>query len=277
MNKITTAIIPVAGWGTRQLPITKAIEKAMLPVAGRPLVDYAVQDCISAGITEIIFVVGEQSEQIHNYYTHNTALEEYLNRTGKTDYIELVQPPKNVNFHFVVQPAEGKYGTAIPVAMAAEEFGLTETGAVVLMGDDFIYHPNGESEVARLLEAAGDDSSLLGVEIDPQEVSHYGVLRLSDKDHLEGITEKPNTEDAPSNLINVSKYVMSGDLLKAVCIFAKREDVAGEWHITTPLTDYAHAGGSISVLPASGQYLDGGTLAGWLHANKVVIATEDLL
>lgn len=73
---ITTAIIPVAGWGSRRLPITKAIEKCMLPIGNRPLVDYVVQDCIAAGITDIIFVVSEGSEQLQRYYGHNQALEQ---------------------------------------------------------------------------------------------------------------------------------------------------------------------------------------------------------
>lgn len=81
--KCTKAIIPVAGWGTRRLPITKTIEKCMLPLGNRPVVDYAVQDCIAAGITDIYFVVGEQSTQIRDYYRSNVDLNDYLKRNGK--------------------------------------------------------------------------------------------------------------------------------------------------------------------------------------------------
>ena len=81
--EITKAIIPVAGWGTRMLPITKAIEKCMLPVGKRPIIDYVVQDCLAAGIREFIFVVSEQSSQLEAYYRSNIHLNDYLRRKGR--------------------------------------------------------------------------------------------------------------------------------------------------------------------------------------------------
>ena len=114
---ITKAIIPVAGWGTRRLPITKSIEKCMLPIGNRPIVDYVVQDCIAAGITDIYFVVSEESSQIQAYYEDNGALNTYLIANGKEDYLPMVAPPKNVKFHYVVQNTLGKYGTAVTVAL----------------------------------------------------------------------------------------------------------------------------------------------------------------
>lgn len=269
MSEITKAVIPVAGWGTRLLPLTKAIEKAMLPVGNRPLVDYAVQDCIAAGIEDIIFVVGEQSDQIQRYYGRNKPLEEYLEGVGKHALLPLVQPPEQINFHYVVQPANGRYGTAIPVALAAKQHSLSETGAVVLMGDDFIYQPEGGSETKRLLRAAGEDASLLGVEVNPAEVSRYGVLQIEDG-KFKGIVEKPHPDEAPTNLINVSKYVMNAGLLEHVCEYAGRDDVVGEWQITEPITQWVQGGGVVQVVPASGEYLDGGTLEGLHHANTVV-------
>jgi len=82
---VTKAIIPVAEWGTRRLPITKTIEKCMLPIGNRPLVDYVVQDCLKAGINDLYFVVGEQSTQLQDYYRSNIPLNDYLRRNGKED------------------------------------------------------------------------------------------------------------------------------------------------------------------------------------------------
>ena len=146
--EITKAIIPVAGWGTRMLPITKAIEKCMLPVGKRPIIDYVVQDCLAAGIREFIFVVSEQSSQLEAYYRSNIHLNDYLRRKGKEDMLPLIAPLK-ANMHFVTQPSYGKYGTAVPVALASDYINMGES-AVVLMGDDFMYNPDGSSEVARL-------------------------------------------------------------------------------------------------------------------------------
>lgn len=266
------AIIPVAGWGTRRLPITKSIEKCMLPIGNRPIVDYVVEDCIKAGINDIIFVVGEQSSQIQNYYGRNIMLEDYLISVEKPNMLDEILPPRNVTFHYVTQPQNGAYGTAIPVALAAQAFDCSE-GAVVLMGDDFIYHPDRTSEVARLIEAAGTNSSLLGVKIADDDTSKYGVLQVDDKGRFEKIVEKPDKGQAPSNLINVSKYVMNPTLLEEVVAYA-RENHKGEYYITEPINRYTQAGGVLNVLEAAGQYLDGGTLEGWLEANQTVLSME---
>src|SRR5687767_1023195 len=100
--KIKKAIIPVAGYGTRRLPITKAVEKCMLPVGNRPIVDYVVEDCLKAGITDIIFVVSEQFEQLQNYYGNNELLEEYLKGKGKTAQLQEVRElARKAKFHYV--------------------------------------------------------------------------------------------------------------------------------------------------------------------------------
>ena len=96
MNTVTKAVIPVAGWGTRMLPITKVIEKCMLPVGTRPVVDYIVQDVIRAGITDIYFVVGEQSSQLQSFYRTNIPLNDYLRKKSKDEQLSLVAPLKGV-------------------------------------------------------------------------------------------------------------------------------------------------------------------------------------
>jgi len=106
---ITKAIIPVAGWGTRMLPITKAIEKSMLPVGTRPVVDYVVQDVIKAGIRNIYFVVGEQSTQIQNYYRSNIQLNDYLRAQGKEDKLPLIAPLDGVSIHFITRGVDSLY------------------------------------------------------------------------------------------------------------------------------------------------------------------------
>ncbi len=269
---ITKAIIPVAGWGTRRLPITKAIEKCMLPVGNRPIIDYVVQDCIAAGITDIYFIVGEQSTQLHDYYRTNIDLNDYLRRNGKAHLISEIAPP-SVSLHYVVQSSYGKYGTAIPVSLAFRELTDGES-AVVLMGDDFIYNRDGSSEVKRLIEATPEgENAILGVEVPHEDVSKYGVLDVNDAQEFVGIIEKPAPEEAPSNLINVSKYVFNYDTLKAIYEYSKTEH-EGEYYITDPINDMVKSGGTFKVVRAEGRYLDGGTVEGWLEANQVVLADK---
>ena len=272
MTQIHHAIIPVAGWGTRRLPITKTVEKCMLPIGDRPLVDYVVQDCIAAGITDIYFVVSENSQQIRDYYSRNDALEAYLRANGKEAMLPLVQPPQDVTFHFVTQPTDGKYGTTIPVALAAAELPADEP-AVVLMGDDFIYNEDGSSEVARLVGAMGDGSAMLGVTVSSEDVSRYGVIETDANNNFVQIVEKPSVEAAPSNLINVSKYALTAEALRHVVAHAETEQ-PGEYYITDAINSYVEAGGSLAVVPARGAYLDGGSVAGWVHANNVVVGAS---
>ena len=271
---ITKAIIPVAGWGTRRLPITKAIEKSMLPIGNRPLVDYVVSDCIAAGIRDIYFVVSEAGSQLERYYTPNQKLNDYLRANGKEAKLPEVTPPEGVSFHFVVQDPAGKYGTSIPVALAAAAFAVDEP-AVVLMGDDFLYSRDGTNDIKRLIDAAtGGEASIIGVEVpESADISRYGVFKMTASGSLESIVEKPTPDEAPSRLMNVSKYVLTAPFLEAIKQHAASE-VTGEYMITDPISDVIQNGETMRVVIAKGEYLDGGSVEGWLHANRVVL--EDI-
>lgn len=269
---ITKAIIPVAGWGTRRLPITKAIEKCMLPIGNRPIVDYVVEDCIKAGITEIYFVVSEGSTQLQTYYSDNGALNAYLTANGKEALLGIVAPPRGITFHYITQDATGKYGTAVPVGLVRPHIREGES-VVVLMGDDFIYNADGSSEVARLIAATPEGgNAMLGVTIPRDQVSRYGVIQMNAAGEFERIVEKPTLEEAPSTLINVSKYVLNYELLSRVGAYSELA-LSGEYYITEPINNYIADGGTLHVISARGEYLDGGTLEGWLRANAVVCNT----
>lgn len=269
---VTHAIIPVAGWGTRRLPITKAIEKCMLPIGNRPLVEYVVNDCIQAGITTIHFVVSQGSTQLQMYYGRNQELEAYLTQNSKQERLPEIIPPEGVTFQFIEQDTLGKYGTTIPVALAEAQIPEDES-VVVLMGDDFIYNQDGSSETARLLAAAEGEAALIGVPVPQEEVSRYGVIGSDGSGNFTHIAEKPTPEEAPSNLINVSKYVFTPALRRYVREHAASVQ-AGEYYITDPINAYVAAGGKIKVVPAEGVFLDGGSVEGWLHANQVVLGSE---
>lgn len=270
MNKITKAIIPVAGYGTRRLPITKAIEKAMLPVGNRPIVDYTVEDCIKAGIKDIYFVINDDSSQIEAFFGKNQRFEKYLKKRNKIDQLELIEPKEGVNFHYIRQNPDDRYGTAIPVALALEEIG-TDEPVVVLMGDDFIYNFNSISNVGQMeTQFDGKNVVMLGVLINKNEVEKYGVIKVDKDNNFLEIVEKPTPEEAPSNLINVSKYILPSELLKTFVNYIKQNDQNGEYYITDIINDFVADNHNMKVVPAIGQYLDGGTLEGWLKANEVV-------
>lgn len=279
MQKITKAIIPVAGWGTRRLPITKIIEKSMLPVGNRPLVDYSVQELIKAGITDIYMVISNVEPcQVQEFYRDNLALNDYLVERGKADRLALAKTlPDHVKIHYTTQDPAGRYGTAVPIALVVEEYNLDEP-VLVFMGDDFVWNPDGESAAESLIHSlqSEDESAILGVEIPREKVDKYGVLSVQDG-KLVDVVEKPSIEEAPSNMINVSKYIMSRDLLRRVVNYVKSHDFGPldqEYLVTDPIDEYIKEGGIMRVAPTTGEYLDGGSVEGWVHANNVVTSYQ---
>lgn len=271
MRPITKAIIPVAGWGTRMLPITKSIEKCMLPVGTRPVIDYVVQDVMAAGIKDIYFIVGEQSSQIENYYRSNIQLNDYLKRRGKEDMLSLVAPLQGARIHFITQPSTGGYGTSIPVGLASEFIGNDEQ-ALVIMGDNIFHRTDGGSNAAdfmQLVEQAGVQAGLLGTPVPEQDIPKYGIIEKDAENRFVRIVEKPSLEDAPSNLNNASFYIFPKEIFELARTLPSNP-VRGEFEITDAINAYVASGGAVVVGEAKGEYLDCGSPAGWLYANNVI-------
>lgn len=276
MKKITKAIIPVAGWGTRRLPITKIIEKSMLPVGNRPLVDYSVQELIKAGVTDIYMVVSNVEPcQVRQFYKDNLALNQYLTDRGKNDRLKLAETlPEDVKIHYLSQDPSGRYGTAVPVAMVVEEYSINEP-VFCFMGDDFIWNPGKKSSAESLLEAvkSDDESAILGIDHPYEALLNGGALTIVDE-KLKKITEKPAPEQV-TGLASVSKYILSPNLLQEICDYVNTHDFGPndqEYMITDPFESFIEKGGTIRVARTDGEYLDGGTVEGWLHANNVVLS-----
>lgn len=270
---ITKAIIPVAGWGTRMLPITKAIEKCMLPVGTRPVIDYIVQDVLKAGITDIYFVVSEQSSQLQSFYGTNTPLNDYLIRAGKEDKLQLVAPPSGANFHYVTQPSKGGYGTSIPVGIVSDVIREGES-AVVIMGDQFFHREDGGSNTADLIELVESrnlSAGLYGVKM-PIDTIDSSIEKDQDGNFVR-IVEKPKPGEAPTDLQNASFYIFD----KAIFEFARTLPAnpnRGEFEITDAINEYIKSGEKIVVGTVSGEYMECGSAAGWLQANNHVFGAS---
>ncbi|MDR1197164.1 MAG: NTP transferase domain-containing protein [Candidatus Nomurabacteria bacterium] len=271
--KITKAIIPVAGYGTRRLPVTKAIEKCMLPIGNRPIVDYVVEDCVRAGITDIYFVINKtEHSQLKEYYSEDVELEKYLAERGK-DVSVIKTAPEGVTFHYITQTGD-KYGTAVPLALAAAEIGFDEQ-VVWCNGDDPFWNTPSGSEVKNMIDAVKtlDDAIAIGVVKPREEMSKYGML-VVENDQLTGLVEKPALENVVSSLANINRYIFSPKLFREIAEYVATHDQApterGEWEATDPIRDYVAGGGVIRVIPATGEWLDSGSLEGWLYANQVI-------
>jgi len=283
MSKIKKAVITSAGVGTRFLPYTKSIQKEMLPVLNRPIIDYVVDDCVHAGVEEIIFVINQHNgSQIKDYYSDNQFIKDYLIKMKKTEKLPLVENLyKKAKFTFIEQSDDSsEYGTAVPLKLV-KKYVENEDAFLMLMGDDFILNENGESEVQSMIkhfESKCPDALVSAITIPEDLLYKYGVMRFKDENgekFLVDFIEKPETGKAPSNLANISKYIFTPKIFDSV-ENQKIDAVHNELLITDTIIDFAK-NHNVVVHVSSGQYLDSGYILGWLKANiEVALGNKDL-
>jgi UTP--glucose-1-phosphate uridylyltransferase len=217
MKKITKAVFPVAGLGTRFLPATKAIPKEMLPIIDKPLIEYAVEEAVNAGITEIIFITSHTKRAIEDHFDQNFELEEKLQNAGKDGFLEKINRDifKDIKFTYVRQKTQNGLGDAI---LHSEHLIQEEAFAIVLADDLIINNP---SCISQLISSYDEHKcSIIGVNEVPQnEIEKYGVISIDESSStktsffLQDIVEKPKT-NPPSNLAVVGRYVLSSNIFK---------------------------------------------------------------
>ncbi|AET89652.1 MULTISPECIES: UTP--glucose-1-phosphate uridylyltransferase GalU [Caballeronia] len=210
MLKVTKAVFPVAGLGTRFLPATKASPKEMLPVVDKPLIQYAVEEAMAAGITEMIFVTGRSKRAIEDHFDKSYEIEAELEARGKDKLLELVRSikPSHVDCFYVRQAEALGLGHAV---LCAEKL-VGDNPFAVILADDLLY---GKPPVMSQMIEVFDHyhSSVIGVEEIPQQDSKsYGIIDGKEWEDnifkLSGIVEKPEPAVAPSNLGVVGRYVL---------------------------------------------------------------------
>jgi UTP--glucose-1-phosphate uridylyltransferase len=212
MKKIKKAIFPVAGFGTRFLPATKAMPKELLPIIDKPLIQYAVEEAISAEIDTLIFVTGRNKRAIEDHFDRNLELEMALVSKGKIMQAEMVRDilPKHVECIFVRQPEQLGLGHAVLCAERA----IGNEPFAVLLADDFITF-DGLGVTSDLIKAfdMSQKSQISVMEVDGPDISKYGVV-VPGKVNKEicGLLEKPPLNDAPSNLASIGRYVLTPDI-----------------------------------------------------------------
>ena len=211
-KRIRKAVFPVAGLGTRFLPATKTVPKEMLPIIDRPLIQYAVDEAIEAGCDTLVFVTNRYKHAVADYFDKAYELEQKLERSGKTEQLELVRNvlPEGVRAVFVTQAEALGLGHAVLCAKAV----IGDEPFAVLLPDDLIWNrgPGALKQMADAAEASG--SSVIAVQnVAPEQTGSYGIVASDDfsgrQGRVHGIVEKPKPEDAPSNLAVVGRYVLN--------------------------------------------------------------------
>lgn len=211
VNQIRKAVFPVAGMGTRFLPATKASPKEMMPVVDKPLIQYAVEEAVQAGITELVFITGRGKRAIEDHFDKAAEIEAELQARGKRELLKLVQDiiPKQASCTYVRQPLALGLGHA--VLCAANVIG-DEPFAVILADDLIDAKPSAIQQMIKIYRV--HQCSILGVQkITRQETSQYGIVKsrvLAPKLHaITGIVEKPKPSEAPSTLGVVGRYILT--------------------------------------------------------------------
>lgn len=213
--RVKKAVFPVAGMGTRFLPATKANPKEMLPIVDKPLIQYAAEEAITAGIDELIFVTSSSKRAIEDHFDKNYEMETELEKRGKHELLEVLRGivPKGVSCVYVRQPEALGLGHAV---LCAKPVVGNEPFAVIL-ADDLI---NGgmKSCLSQMVEVFNErQCSVLGTErVAPEETNKYGIVKIDEaqgKLHkINGIVEKPHPEVAPSNLAVVGRYILTPEI-----------------------------------------------------------------
>lgn len=265
MKKITKAVFPVAGLGTRFLPATKASPKEMLPIVDKPLIQYAVEEAVAAGITDMIFITGRNKRSISDHFDLAYELENELERNGKEKLLSIVRSviPRQINCIYIRQNRALGLGHAVLMAKPV----VQEEPFAVLLADDLL---DGETPVMKQMADAYDyyRCSLLGVEDVPREQTRsYGIVDSRPLDEtveqVSGIVEKPKPEDAPSTLGVVGRYILTPR------IFHHLENIqagaGGEIQLTDAISALLHEE-QVLAYRYEGVRYDCGSKSGYLEA-----------
>lgn len=266
------AVISTAGFGTRMFPVTAAVNKSLLPVGNRPVIDYLLTELVGAGVRDIAFVTMPGDDAIRRYVEPQAWVRRYFEARGwqrKYEPVSLVhQRFSEVRFTWIEQPLDGRYGTAIPPMLARDFVGSSDW--LLLTGDDVVLRDDNGSDIADLI-ATGASAAVQVTEVPRDRVSHYGIIRTRDEEGrmvLDGAIEKPSPEEAPSNLASISRFLLRSDFFDY--LDALRPDPqTDEYYSFTALTAYA-ADHPVLVHPIRGTYYDCGNIDGWLDANLAV-------
>ena len=270
---IKKAVLPVAGLGTRFLPASKATPKEMLPIIDKPLVQYAVEEAINAGVEEIIFITSNEKHSIEKHFKENIDIAEKLIKSGKEDCLERLNPKifSDVKFHYINQKNQNGLGDAV---LHAEEIVGDDSFAVLLPDDLFISDNSCLSQLMDVYKKT--DSSVIAVnKIDQRNIHKYGVIHPGIKQYdailIEDIVEKPKADEAPSDIAVCGRYIFTSLIFDH--LEATNFDKSGEVQLTDAIKSLIKDQKVYARL-YDGEKFDCGSKIGFVHAN-IALALRD--
>ncbi len=262
-RKVKKAVFPVAGFGTRFLPATKAMPKELLPIVDKPLIQYAVEEAIAAGIDTLIFVTGRNKRAIEDHFDVNKELEMALRSKGKNEQADMVHNiiPPHVECIFVRQAEQLGLGHAVLCAERA----VAGDPFAVLLADDFLtdYASGVTADLLDAFEKTGN-SQLSVMPVDEAYISQYGVIIPSPDGHaVLGMVEKPRQDEAPSNLASIGRYILTPDIFDTLRTLPAGS--GGEIQLADALNFHAQ-NGLLEAIELNGKRFDCGSVDGFMSA-----------
>jgi UTP--glucose-1-phosphate uridylyltransferase len=265
--KITKAVIPAAGHGTRFLPWTKAVPKEMLPLLNKPAIQYIVEEIAQSDMRSCVMITAPHKQAIANHFDVCPALEQFLKEKNKSNLLdELNKLSRSVELSYIHQEEAKGLGHAIWLArnaIAQEYFGI-------LLPDDILISTN--PGIKQLMDIAQqENASVIAVQEVPKEnVSAYGVIAIKKQlsanlFEISDLVEKPTANQAPSNLAIIGRYILSHTIFKA--LDEVKPSAGGEIQLTDGIATMLKKGERVIAYKIQGTRYDIGTPAGWLHAN----------
>jgi UTP--glucose-1-phosphate uridylyltransferase len=276
MKKVTKAVFPVAGMGTRFLPATKANPKEMLPIVDKPLIQYAAEEAIAAGITELIFITGRTKRSITDHFDKAYELETELEKNGKADKLEIVKNiiPNGVTCIYIRQAEPLGLGHAVLCAKPV----VGDQPFVVILPDDLIDDGNRGVTKQLIEQYQHEKKSIVAVENIPKEdTSKYGIVETSMPDSeslfkINSIIEKPEPENAPSTLGVVGRYILNPEIFS--CLDETPRGAGNEIQLTDAISMLL-AKESIYAYEFEGTRYDCGSKIGYMQASVQYALKDD--
>ncbi|WP_415183482.1 UTP--glucose-1-phosphate uridylyltransferase GalU [Phaeovulum sp.] len=276
-RKVTKAIFPVAGMGTRFLPATKSIPKEIMTLVDRPLIQYAIDEARAAGIKEFIFVTSRGKSALEDYFDNAPELEASLRNSGKDALLDVLKATNMDSGAIAYLRQNRPLGLGHAVWCARRLVG-DEPFAVILT-DDVIAadKPCLQQMIEAYSETGGN--MVAAMEVAPEKASAYGILDVSDDMgatvRAKGMVEKPKTEDAPSNLAVIGRYILTPNVMNN--LNRMKAGAGGEIQLTDAIAEEITAGNPVYGFRFKGQRFDCGSKAGFLQATVAFgLARPDL-
>ena len=267
---IKQAIIPLAGLGTRLLPLSSVFAKELLPINGKPGIEYIIEECIDAGIKEIIFIISKKKIMIKNYFYKDKIYKKLIKKKNDprliNEYKKILKYRKMIKFVYQNNPK----GTGDAV-LKAKNF-IKDKYFLMLLPDDLIIKQNCSKSMIKVHNTF-KCSVMASMSVDKKTVNRWGIYKLSKritkKNYLiDRVIEKPLIKNAPSNKAVIGRYILPKSIFHK--LMKQKPSSGGEIHITDAIQSLINDNGKFIAHNFSGKYLDCGTMSGYINSNKEI-------